>query len=165
MATNSSFLPGKSHGQRSLVCYSSCGQRFRHDWVTNTFTVSLYILTVILPSLRLTMGTAFFLLHWLRLWPYCVLTNITWAEVRMCRLQAEPKRGLMSFCQLSWGFFFHQEGNISPNNCCFLTRNQDILSQPELDPELESSQVQANTADYSQITWAEPCRWNGCPFF
>ena len=29
------FLPGKSHGQRTLVGYSSQGgKRFRHDWVT-----------------------------------------------------------------------------------------------------------------------------------
>ena len=38
------FLPGKSHGQRSLVGYSPWGQRVRHDWVTNTFT--FYITTV-----------------------------------------------------------------------------------------------------------------------
>ena len=28
------FLPGKSHGQRSLVGYSPCGCRVRHDLVT-----------------------------------------------------------------------------------------------------------------------------------
>ena len=32
------FLPGKSHGQRSLVGYSPWGCRVRHDWVTNTHT-------------------------------------------------------------------------------------------------------------------------------
>ena len=32
------FLPGKSHGQRSLVGYSPWGRRVRHDWVTNTHT-------------------------------------------------------------------------------------------------------------------------------
>ena len=30
------FLPGKSHGQRSLVGYSPWGYRVGHDWVTNT---------------------------------------------------------------------------------------------------------------------------------
>ena len=156
------FLPGESHGQRSLVGYSSW-VRVRHHWVANTFTVCLCILSAILPSLRFTMGTVFFLLHWLWLWSYYVLTNITWADVRMGQLQAEPKRGLVRFCQLSWGSFFHHERNISPSNYCFLTWNQDILSQPELDPELEFSQVQASTADYSRITWTEPCMWNGCP--
>ena len=36
------FLPGESHGQRSLVSYiQSMGlQRVRHDWVTNTHTYS-----------------------------------------------------------------------------------------------------------------------------
>ena len=29
------FLPEEFHGQRSLVGYSSCGQRVRHDWVTS----------------------------------------------------------------------------------------------------------------------------------
>ena len=29
------FLPGKSHGQRSLAGYSSWGCRVRHEWVTN----------------------------------------------------------------------------------------------------------------------------------
>ena len=32
------FLPGESHGQRSLAGYKSIGsQRVRHDWATNTF--------------------------------------------------------------------------------------------------------------------------------
>ena len=143
------FLPGEFPGQRNLVGYSSWGHRVRHHWVTNTFTVCLYILSAILPSLRFTMGTVFFLLHWLWLQSYYVLTNITWAEVRMCQLQAEPERGLVSFCQLSWGSFFHHERNISPSNCCFLTWNQDILSQPELDPELSPAkfrQVPLTTA-------------------
>ena len=30
------FLPGESHGQRSLVGYSSWGHKVRHDWKTNT---------------------------------------------------------------------------------------------------------------------------------
>ena len=30
------FLPGKSHGQRSLVGYSPWGLRVRHNWVTNS---------------------------------------------------------------------------------------------------------------------------------
>ena len=28
------FLPGKSHGQRSLVGYSPWGHRVRHNWAT-----------------------------------------------------------------------------------------------------------------------------------
>ena len=32
------FLPGESHGQRSLAGYSAWGCRVRHDRVTNTFT-------------------------------------------------------------------------------------------------------------------------------
>ena len=32
------FLPGKSHGQRSLVGYSLWGHRVKHNWVTNTST-------------------------------------------------------------------------------------------------------------------------------
>ena len=28
------FLPGKSHGQRSLAGYSPCGYKVRHDLVT-----------------------------------------------------------------------------------------------------------------------------------
>ena len=34
MATHPVFLPGKSHGQRSLVGYSQRGCRVRHDLVT-----------------------------------------------------------------------------------------------------------------------------------
>ena len=41
-ATPSSFLPGKSHRQRSLDGYSPWGsQRFRQDRETNTFTFIL----------------------------------------------------------------------------------------------------------------------------
>ena len=32
------FLPGKSHGQRSLAGYSPWSHRVGHDWVTNTHT-------------------------------------------------------------------------------------------------------------------------------
>ena len=46
MATHSSILaweiPGKSHGQRSLVGYSPWGHRIRHNWVTSTFTFQHY---------------------------------------------------------------------------------------------------------------------------
>ena len=35
------FLPGESHGKRSLVGYSSWGLRVGHDWATNTFTASV----------------------------------------------------------------------------------------------------------------------------
>ena len=32
------FLPGESHGQRSLVGYNLWGCKVRHDWATNTHT-------------------------------------------------------------------------------------------------------------------------------
>ena len=38
MATHPVFLPGESHGQRTLVGYSPQGHRVGHDWVTNTYT-------------------------------------------------------------------------------------------------------------------------------
>ena len=38
------FLPGKSHGQRSLAGYSPWGHRVGHNWVTNTFTLHPSIL-------------------------------------------------------------------------------------------------------------------------
>ena len=41
MATTSVFLPGESHGQRSLVGYSPWGHRVGHELVTNTFTLKL----------------------------------------------------------------------------------------------------------------------------
>ena len=34
------FLPGKSHGQRSLVGYSPWGCRVRHNWVTKHHTAA-----------------------------------------------------------------------------------------------------------------------------
>ena len=34
------FLPGKSHGQRSLVGYSPWDHRIRHDWAQHTHTHS-----------------------------------------------------------------------------------------------------------------------------
>ena len=40
------FLPGKFHGQRSLVTYSPWGLRIRHDWThthTHTHTIILII--------------------------------------------------------------------------------------------------------------------------
>ena len=42
------FLPGESHGQRSLAGYSPCGPRVRHDWVTNTFTFLINLAVLIL---------------------------------------------------------------------------------------------------------------------
>ena len=36
VATHSRFLPGKSHGQRSLAGHSPGGCRVRHAWATNT---------------------------------------------------------------------------------------------------------------------------------
>ena len=41
MATRSSILPGKSHGQRSLVGYSPWGHRVGHDWETSIHFTSL----------------------------------------------------------------------------------------------------------------------------
>ena len=35
------FLPGESHGQRSLVGHNWWGRRVGHDWVTNTFTFQI----------------------------------------------------------------------------------------------------------------------------
>ena len=37
------FLPGISHGQRSLAGYSPCGHRVRPDWVTDTFTFHCWL--------------------------------------------------------------------------------------------------------------------------
>jgi len=37
------FLPGKFHGQRSLGLQSMGLQRVGHDWVTNTFTLDIYM--------------------------------------------------------------------------------------------------------------------------
>ena len=37
------LLPGESHGQRSPVGYSPRACRVRHDWVTNTFTLTFHI--------------------------------------------------------------------------------------------------------------------------
>ena len=42
-ATYSIFLSGEFHGQRSLVGYSPWGHRVRSDWVTNTFTLMVYL--------------------------------------------------------------------------------------------------------------------------
>ena len=38
MATHPVFLPGESHGERSLVGYSPWDHRVGHDWATNTHT-------------------------------------------------------------------------------------------------------------------------------
>ena len=41
------FLPGKFHGHRSLVAYRPWGhKRIRHDWATNTFTKTLWWLSL-----------------------------------------------------------------------------------------------------------------------
>ena len=45
------FLPGKSHGQRSLVSYSPWGhRRVRRDWATNTFTWFLLLYSTLFLS-------------------------------------------------------------------------------------------------------------------
>ena len=44
------FLPGKSHGQRSLVGYSPWGRRVRHDWATSlSFFSYLVLFSSLLP--------------------------------------------------------------------------------------------------------------------
>ena len=52
------FLPGKSHGQRSLVGQSSWGHRVRHDWVTNTWSKTDLDQSVICHLLVLYMWVA-----------------------------------------------------------------------------------------------------------
>ena len=37
------FLPGESHGQRSLAGYSPRGHKIWHDWVTNTLLGGLWL--------------------------------------------------------------------------------------------------------------------------
>ena len=38
------FLPEESHGQRSVVGYSSCvRKRIGHNWVTNVFILTTYL--------------------------------------------------------------------------------------------------------------------------
>ena len=43
MATHSSILAWRTHGQRSLVGYSPWGYRVRYDWETNTSNFTLKI--------------------------------------------------------------------------------------------------------------------------
>ena len=40
------FLPGKSHGQRSLMGYSPWVRRVRYYWVTNTYTHKIRICSI-----------------------------------------------------------------------------------------------------------------------
>ena len=37
------FLPGESHGWRSLAGYSPWGHRVRHNWATDTLCISIYV--------------------------------------------------------------------------------------------------------------------------
>ena len=46
------FLPGESHGQRSLVGYSSRGRRVGHDWATSTHTMGYKMTKYWLPECR-----------------------------------------------------------------------------------------------------------------
>ena len=39
------FLPGESHGQRTLAGYSLLGRRVRYDWVSNTFQLIYSVFT------------------------------------------------------------------------------------------------------------------------
>ena len=80
------FLPGKSHGQRSLVGYSPWGRRVRYDWVTNTFT-SFRLKQCCLESccvFSLSKGSVF-KRHacWWSSWGHCTaVCSIAW----MCQL-------------------------------------------------------------------------------
>ena len=49
------FLPGKSHGWRSLVGYSPWGRRVRHDWA-----ISLHFIDI-QENYKMTSNNAFFL--------------------------------------------------------------------------------------------------------
>ena len=63
------FLPGKSHGQRSLVGYSSWGHRVRHDWITS---LSLFIFSTLLKVRNVigksSLNTQLWWLKWI--WEY-----------------------------------------------------------------------------------------------
>ena len=65
------FLPGKSHGQRSLVGYSPWGCRVGHNWATNTFTFHLWILGGHIHLIFCIRQVEFMplMLHWEKLFP------------------------------------------------------------------------------------------------
>ena len=44
------FLPGESHGRRSLMGYSPQGRRVRHDWATSLHFTSLQYSCPLLPG-------------------------------------------------------------------------------------------------------------------
>ena len=76
------FLPGKSHGQRSLVDYTPRGSRVGHDWATslNAFSMIQRMLAiwslVPLPFLKpaWTSGSSWFMYCWSLAWRILSIT-------------------------------------------------------------------------------------------
>ena len=69
------FLPGKSHGQRSLVGYSPWDRRrVRHDWATDHTHRHMYIcvsLRRIFPLERVELYKSSHFYHWWDCWQLC----------------------------------------------------------------------------------------------
>ena len=63
MTPTSVFLPGKSHGQRSLAGYSLWGHKESHDWVTNTHTCINWADSLQMMETKLFSLTEVFLSH------------------------------------------------------------------------------------------------------
>lgn len=130
-------------------------------------TGCLYILFTILPSLPV-----FAVVHceWNILPPPLTLTFVVfWAvelgKVTMCQLLiAEAIRGMVTFCQSSWGSILHHEGNMPPSFALW-PEIKTCEAHPNLTQSLESSQIQTNTAYYSQIQQTDPWTWNRCTLF
>ena len=71
MATNSVFLPGKSHGQRNVSGLQSTGlRRIRHDWMTSLIhfcklrVSDLRIMQICLSSVQLLSRVWLFVIPW-----------------------------------------------------------------------------------------------------
>ena len=60
------FLPGESHGQRSLAGYSPWGCRVRHYWATNSFTCGTVDMFLRVAKINLKKNQIQFS-HWLAL--------------------------------------------------------------------------------------------------
>ena len=64
------FLPGKSHGQRSLVGYSPWGHRIRHDWAQHTHASHCIIhcsCSLTIPSqASITLVYSFHDIYWMK---------------------------------------------------------------------------------------------------
>ena len=43
LSLSPALLPGESHGERSIAGYSTWGHKDRHNWVTNSFTLTKFI--------------------------------------------------------------------------------------------------------------------------